>query len=293
MCMLSLTDWRVEGLYRGTRGRALAAENSYGKCWNVLKHFGCENQSQHPVFHILSPVMRLSVVFWSLRGRQTRRSEFCVCQQRTRAWNRTWASPRASCSSCPPSPHSPAPCSWRWDARERWGGRGGVSSDWLTPTLVVCRRRRMKTCAAEYSSWSSPCSSAPSSCHTWRDRRNRASGGEGRSWGNERTGLGNCSSSWTERRAKSRWWRYESCLKILGPPKNLRPHFCWPGCLCYLSMSPRLWRWNPPPHWSTWAKPDSAVSCCLRSWPIKTSAANSWKNKSGSLTNTAAICSTR
>lgn len=119
----------------------------------------------------------------------------------------------------------------------RTGKVRGVSSDWLTPTLVVCRRRRMKACAAEYSSWSSPCSSAPSSCHTWRDRPNRASGGEGRSWGNERTGLGNCSSSWTERRAKSQWWRYESCLKILAPPKNLTPHFCLSSiCVSLLSQ---------------------------------------------------------
>lgn len=89
-----------------------------------------------------------------------------------------------------------------------WQDKAGANM-WF----LICRCRRTKTCAAEYTSWSCPYSSAPNSCRTWRDRAIRASGGEGRSWGNERTEWRSCSSSWTARRAKSQWWRYESCLK--------------------------------------------------------------------------------
>lgn len=64
--------------------------------------------------------------------------------------------------------------------------------------------------------------------------------------------------------------------------------------VCFsLSMSPRLWRWNHLPHWSTWLKPDRGMNCCPKSCPVKMSSANSWRNKSGSPMNTAVICSTR
>lgn len=60
-----------------------------------------------------------------------------------------------------------------------------------------------------------------------------------------------------------------------------------------LSMSPKLWRWNHLPHWSTWLNPDRGMNCCLKSCPVKMNDANSWKSKSGSPMNTAVICSTR
>lgn len=61
-------------------------------------------------------MLELNLMFHFLRGPQTQRSGCCVCQQRTRVWNRTWALPKASCSSCRPSRPSPVPCSSRWNA---------------------------------------------------------------------------------------------------------------------------------------------------------------------------------
>lgn len=153
-------------------------------------------------FWFISHVSRVD----SLREPRTLRSGFFVCQQRMRAWNRTWASHKASCSSCRPSPPSPARCSSRWDAeaqlRARWYFTiAGFNS-------IKCSSRRTKTSAAECTSWNCPYSSVLSSCHTWRDRANRASGGEKESWGNGTTEWGSCSLSWTKREAKSQWWRW-------------------------------------------------------------------------------------
>ncbi len=74
--------------------------------------------------------------------------------------------------------------------------------NWL---CFICSARRMKTSAAECSSWRCPCSSVLSSCRSWSVRVNKASGGEERSWGNERTEWGSYSWSWTEREARSQW----------------------------------------------------------------------------------------
>lgn len=71
----------------------------------------------------------------------------------------------------------------------------------------ICSARRMKTSVAECSSWRCLSNSVLSSCHTWNDRVNRANGEEERSWGRERTEWGSFSWSWTEREARSQWWR--------------------------------------------------------------------------------------
>lgn len=80
------------------------------------QHWLCVYISIHKAKYFV--LMHLSVEFililYFLRGPQTQRSVCCVCQRRTRASNRVWVLPRASCSSCLPSPPTPAPCSSRW-----------------------------------------------------------------------------------------------------------------------------------------------------------------------------------
>lgn len=144
-----------------------------------LKHFACKNQTHHLVLHILSPVMKLKVVSFFLgRDRLGETSSLSLGRERE-------PETEPECNPGPPAAAVHHPLTVQHHAHEGETQRKGetVREDRkrLTHTLVICLRRRMKTCAAGYSSWSSPCSSAPSSCPTWRDRANRVSGGEGRS----------------------------------------------------------------------------------------------------------------
>lgn len=141
-----------------------------------------------------------------LRGPQTQRREYCVCQLRMRVWSRAWLWPRASFSSCQPYLPSPAACSSRWDAAARLRDhRCTIQSpkSSLSTGFLMCSARRTRTSAAECSSWRCPYNSVLSSCHSWSGRANRVSGGEEKSWGNERTEWGSCSLSWTKREARS------------------------------------------------------------------------------------------